>query len=187
MDNFGAGGNLYITGNSIDISDVDSIKVSAMDPVSLTVVDVTSGILKLNGDITVTFSSNVIEGNSYYLKVNHRNSIETWSAQPVLMLNNTNYDFTLSSSQAYGSNQVQTFDQMGWAFYSGDFSDAGTGLLGIQDGVIESQDYGDMENAVAAILTGYVYQDISGDGVVESTDYSLMENNVASIIFTLRP
>src|SRR5256885_6553975 len=82
---------------------------------------------------------------------------------------------------------TETFDQMGWAFYSGDISDASTGVVGVQDGVIESQDYSDMENAVNIILTGYVYEDITGDGVVESSDYSLEENNVSSIIFSIHP
>jgi hypothetical protein len=74
-----------------------------------------------------------------------------------------------------------------WAFYSGDISDAQTNTVGIQDGVIESQDYGDMENAVYFTLTGYIVEDISGDGVVESIDYSIMENNVYKVISSIHP
>ena len=44
-----------------------------------------------------------------------------------------------------------------------------------------------MENAVYATLVGYVVQDITGDGVVESEDYGLMENNVFFTIVTIHP
>jgi hypothetical protein len=74
-----------------------------------------------------------------------------------------------------------------YALYSGDCSDAFTGTVGIQDGVIESQDYGDMENAVNAVLFGYVSEDLTGDGIVESLDYSIMENNVSQIRFVSHP
>jgi hypothetical protein len=127
-----------------------------------------------------------IPGNSFWIVVKHRNTIETWSSAPVLFSNNTEYNFSDNVTKAYGSNMVQV-DVNKWAFYSGDISDAATGLPGIQDGVVESQDYADMENAVSVILTGYVYADITGDGVVESTDYSILENNVSTILFTIHP
>jgi trimeric autotransporter adhesin len=186
MDNFGTGGNLFLTGNSNNSSDVDSVFISVVNPVSLAVIETKAGILQVNGNVSVNFTSNVSENASFYLRIDHRNAIQTWSSLPVVMSSNTFYDFTLAPSKAYGNNMVQTFDQAGWAFYSGDISDAALGI-GFQDGVIESQDYGDMENAVSIILTGYVTQDITGDGVVESTDYSIMENNVRSIIFAMRP
>jgi hypothetical protein len=44
-----------------------------------------------------------------------------------------------------------------------------------------------MENAVYSILTGYVFEDITGDGVVEGLDYSIMENNVYYVITVMRP
>jgi hypothetical protein len=66
-----------------------------------------------------------------------------------------------------------------FAFFSGDISDAATAKVGIQDGLVESQDYSDMENAVNTYLGGYVTEDITGDGIVESEDYSLMENNLS--------
>ena len=74
-----------------------------------------------------------------------------------------------------------------FAIWSGDISDAATATLGRQDGVIESQDYSDMENAVNTIKLGYIPEDITGDGVVESYDYSIMENNVNYIIFSMHP
>ncbi len=68
-----------------------------------------------------------------------------------------------------------------YAIYSGDISDANNlGLgLGFQDGVVESQDYADMEAANSVNLGGYIVEDITGDGVVESTDYAIIEGNNA--------
>ena len=60
-------------------------------------------------------------------------------------------------------------------------------MVGFQDGIVESQDYGDMENAVNATKLGYVPEDITGDQVVESADYGFMENNVFFTIVKMRP
>ena len=57
-----------------------------------------------------------------------------------------------------------------FGLFGGDISDAGTVTVCAQDGIVESQDYGDMENAVYVTLLGYVCQDITGDGLVESAD-----------------
>jgi hypothetical protein len=186
MNNFGAGGCLFVTSNSMNALDADTIEVSAIHPVTLVPLDVKKVIMKTNGTASVTFSPSVVAGNSYYIRVRHRNALETWSALPVLMNATTNYDFTTASNKAFGNNMIQTFDAAGWAFYSGDISD---GSLGVnhQDGVVEAQDYLDMENAVQTILVGYVTEDISGDGVVEATDYLIMENNVSGLRFTNHP
>ena len=126
-------------------------------------------------------------GNSYWIVLRHRNAIETWSAAPVAITSNTIYDFTTAQNKAYGSNQTQAWDNPAvWMIYSGDISDLSLGV-GYQDGIVESQDYLDMENAVAIISFGYVPEDISGDGIVEATDYAIMENNVASVVFSNYP
>ena len=46
-----------------------------------------------------------------------------------------------------------------------------------QDGLVESTDYSDVENASQIFLSGYELTDLTGDGLVESADYSLIENN----------
>jgi hypothetical protein len=177
MNNSGLGGCLFINNISPDPDDVDTINITLVDPITLADVEKVAGILHVDGNIHVRFSSNIIPGNVYYLKLNHRNSIETWSSNPVLFSYTTNYDFTTSASKAYGNNQSDLGDG-NFAFFSGDISDGATATVGIQDGVIESQDFGDMENAVYITYLGYTVEDITGDGIVESADYGLMENNV---------
>ncbi len=189
MDNFGTGGCLFVTGNSLSTSDADSLFISLMDPVTYAPVANATGILHTNGTISVTMPS-LVSGNSYYIKLVHRNALQTWSAAPVLMTSPAvTYDFTTASNKAYGSNMIESFDAMGWMIYSGDISDANnTGLgLGYQDEIIESADYTDMENAVSIIKLGYVFEDVTGDGIVESADYTLMENAVSAIRFSIHP
>ena len=93
MDNNGTGGYLFLTGGSPNPSDVDSVTIQLMDPVTKLEVDSQTGILQTNGDLVVTFGSAITVGNSYYIVVRHRQSIETWSALPVVINNATTFDF----------------------------------------------------------------------------------------------
>ncbi len=145
-----------------------------------------TAILFTNGKAQFRFLRNIV-GGSYYLVLRHRNSMETWSANPVVIDANLNYDFSSAANKAYGGNQSLTPDGLYYAFYGGDISDAGTAIIGVQDGIIESQDYGDMENAVYVTKLGYVPEDVTGDRLVESADYGLIENNVYFTVVKMRP
>ncbi len=112
--------------------------------------------------------------------------METWSANPLLMAASTTYDFSTNQSKAYGNNMKQMSDASRWAFISGDVSSSSLGI-GYQDGIIESQDYSDLENAVQVVLAGYQFEDITGDGLVESDDYSVMENNLYFVFISMHP
>ena len=115
---------------------------------------------------------------SYYIGVRHRNSIETWSASAIsLSAGSATYDFTTASTQAYGGN-LRNLGGGRFALFSGDVN---------QDDLIESADYGAVENAVVGFLSGYQVEDLTGDNLVESTDYSLIENNLMGFIFSIRP
>ncbi len=188
MNNSGTGGCLFITGLSIDPTHADSIDISAMDATTYLMVDSQRVLLKTDGSTQVTFGVNVLPNTGYFIKINHRNSLETWSGAPIILSATTAlapYDFTTSASQAYGNN-LSEVDPGVFAIYGGDISDAGNGV-GFQDDIIESQDYGDMENAVYVTSVGYNPEDITGDGLVESADYGLMENNVYFTRVLMRP
>jgi hypothetical protein len=184
MDNFGLGGCLFATGISTNTTDADYVTLSLMDPTTYALVESQTGTLQTNGTVSVNFTT-VMPGSAYYIRFTHRNSIETWTANPVMLSATTTHDWTTSQSNAFGGNMVEVETGV-WAVYSGDIADANLGV-GFQDGVVESTDYSEMENSVYSIDTGYIPQDISGDGVVESTDYSIMENNVYFIIFSQHP
>lgn len=141
-------------------------------------------VLGSDGVAQVAFPSSLL-GQSCYIAVRHRNSIETWSASPITLTASSNYDFSSSSSQAFGDNQIEIEPGI-FAMYSGDISSAVDGV-GFQDGIVESQDYADMENANFVTAIGYVPEDITGDGVVESSDYAIMENNNYFTVFAMKP
>ncbi len=184
MNNGGMGGCLYKVGVSTNSNDVDTIRLTLVDKISLESVETAKAILQTDGSANFYFHG-ATEG-FYYLKLNHRNTIETWSASPVLLTNEGTYDFTAFQNKAYGNNMTETFDQMGWAFYSGDVADA-LQNVGHQDGIIGMEDYLSMENAVFNTYVGYLTEDITGDGVSESLDYMLMENNKFYLILSTSP
>ena len=170
MDNFGAGGCLHISGISADPLDADSIFISAMSPQSpYDEIDRQSGILKTNGNATVTFSSSVVAGNSYYIKVNHRNSVETWSSLPVIFSPDMTYSFMSDDTQALGSNMVKTFDNLGWAIYSGDIT---------QDKSIDISDFLELDPAIQNGDGGYAVGDINGDIAVDISDFLILDPNI---------
>jgi hypothetical protein len=172
------GGNMRAVYDSIYYPTVCDFVTVELHPVNSPglIAYSTTNSLDLYGNGSFDFPGNV-QGNSYYIAVHHRNALETWSANPVLFSSATvNYNFTNSITKAYGNNLSDLGDG-NFAFFSGYISDVFYGV-GTQDGVIESQDYADMENAVYWTYLGYAVEDITGDGVVESADYSLMENNL---------
>nr|HMS65517.1 hypothetical protein [Ignavibacteria bacterium] len=105
----------------------------------------------------------------YYISVNHRNTIETWSKQPVTFIVNDYhyYDFTDFASKAYGDNEV--YKLLENCFYSGDVN---------QDMIIDATDMSMTENDAANSLSGYVSTDVTGDDFVDAGDLSIVENNV---------
>jgi hypothetical protein len=186
MNNGGSGGCLLASGvPGATPTQSDTIRISLMSAApGHAFVSKATAIMETNGNVTVSFPG--IAAGNYFIKITHRNALETWSKNPVAVSSTlSTYDFTTASTQAAGNNMIQV--QPGkWAIYSGDISDPFLGL-GHQDQIIEAQDYLDMENAVAIIKSGYTFEDITGDGLVEAQDYLIMENAVAAIRGTVTP
>jgi hypothetical protein len=130
-----------------------------------------------NGTFSITTLPATIS-DSYYVVIKHRNSIETWSAIPVdFGLGNTiNYDFSVSASQAYGSN----LKLMGTA-YSVFGGDATT------DGTVDGSDLAAADNASSQLLSGYNPEDVNGDGIVDGSDMAMIDNNSSAIIQIIKP
>ncbi len=115
-----------------------------------------------------TFTPEVTNG-SYYISLHHRNSIETWSANPVLINETVSYDFTTGASKAYGDNQLQTFDLAGYAIYNGDIN---------HDGAIDGSDFLDLDPSIQNGDGGYATGDLNGDGAVDGSDFLALDPNV---------
>ncbi|QLH46055.1 MAG: hypothetical protein HWD58_10740 [Bacteroidota bacterium] len=112
------------------------------------------------GNLTCHFPGEAL-GNSYYLSIKGRNSIEVWTNQPELISLNTTYDFTTSATQVFGANQVEVSPGI-FALYSGDIN---------QDGVVDGLDYNDWELDNNNFSAGYFSTDLNGDGIVDGLDF----------------
>jgi hypothetical protein len=137
----------------------------------------TKAIQQTNGMLSCSIPT-TLNGNSYYLVVRHRNSIETWSADPILMtLTNSNYDFSVQATKAFGANQIEMAPGI-FALYTGDIN---------QDGVIDGLDFNDWENDNNSFAAGYLSTDLNGDGVVDGLDFMFCEMNSNLFVGTIAP
>jgi len=85
---------LYNNGLSSNPNDVDNITIELHNSSSpFTIAASANGVLKTNGNVQIQMAGSLI-GSSYYIVIKHRNSIDTWSANPVLMGTTTTFDFT---------------------------------------------------------------------------------------------
>ena len=155
----------------------DSIAVYlALNSSPFTIVDSTKSILSDSGIANCNFS-NVSDGN-YFIIIQHRNHIETWSSTAVTFTSgsNVNYDFTSSQSQALGNNLVQIGNE--WCLFSGDVN---------QDGLIELTDLLFIYNDVSNFSSGYLVTDINGDNYTDLTDLLIAFNNSVKFIAKITP
>ncbi|MCB0727227.1 MAG: hypothetical protein KDD00_07160 [Ignavibacteriae bacterium] len=124
----------------------------------------------------VCFFNNATPG-SYYVVVQHRNSMETWSSNPVSISENlTSYDFTSSSSKAYGNNMVLKFEK--WCTFSGDVN---------QNSIIDIGDVVEIYNDVSGFAQGYVVSDLNGDYLVDLSDLVIAYGNAVNFIAVQKP
>ncbi|NVO19821.1 MAG: fibronectin type III domain-containing protein [Bacteroidetes bacterium] len=157
----------------------DQVTVELHNPVSPYAAAYTFNNVNLhnNGGISINTIPGGITG-SYYIVIKHRNSIETWSGNPVSLAGSgpVSYDFSTAASQSYGNN----LKLLGSAFviFGGDET---------QDGIVDGSDMAAIDNASTSILHGYNPEDVNGDGIVDGSDMALIDNNATSIVQTRKP
>ena len=155
--------------NPVITSDMsDYITISAMEvapPHNL--VDAKVDTLRSNGNVNVTFGPAVVANTSYYIKVDHRNSVETWSANPVPFLSTTSYTFS-TPNQSYGPNMAEVEPGI-WAIYTGEVE---------KDGAVDISDFLALDPSIQAGDGGYLPGDLNGDGSVDITDFLILDPNV---------
>ncbi|MFM9027776.1 MAG: hypothetical protein ACKOQ6_07240, partial [Bacteroidota bacterium] len=159
-----------------DTGAVDTVTISLVNPTSLTVFSQSKGLLSNNGLLSVSFPEKVL-GNAYYIKVNHRNLLETWSATPIEFSTTTLYDFTDGANKAYGDNQTEVEPGV-WAIYSGELN---------ADGFIDTFDSVIWETFNIGFSFGYFPADLNGDGYVDTFDSPFLEQNNLNFVSALRP
>ncbi len=164
-------------GIGVSTTDVDDVTVELRNGVTpFAIIATTTAMLQTSGIATATFNSAI--SGSYYLVIKHRNTIQTWSANPITISAVTpTYDFTDIASKAYGSNMKEVESGV-WAFYSGDIT---------QDEVTDASDLVDISADIENSSFGYLATDINGDGSVDGSDLPILSTNIDNSVFSANP
>lgn len=165
----------YNISTGIMIQDTLTVGLNDINP-PYNLIESKKGILNNTGLINLNF--NTVNNNTYYyVSMNHRNSVETWSVVGnKFILNNLNYDFTVSDTSAFGNNLVLIGDK--YCIYSGDVN---------QDGIIDGSDVNLIDNDALAFISGYINTDLNGDNFVDGSDFSIASNNSSNFITVISP
>ncbi len=174
---------LYYLGMSNNTNACDSINIGLWSSNNLNSTAPSlsiNAIFQTNGQATVQLPNSAI-GNNYYVALKHRNSLETWSSNPILISDSSSYDFTDNLSKAYGNGINPSMKNMGngkYAIYSGDLN---------QDGTADILDMQVCENDAFNFSYGYIDSDCNGDGASDALDMQIIENNSILVLFSARP
>jgi len=116
-------------------------------------------------------------GASYYVVVKHRNSIETWSKNPVTFVSGSaSYNFT-TVGQAFGDNMKLKSGK--WCIYSGDVN---------QDGTVDLNDMTPIDNDASNFVSGpNLATDLNGDQTVDLNDMTVVDNNSSNFVSVVKP
>lgn len=157
----------------------DTVKVSLRENVSpYDIVDSASGVIDSLSFRSLFKFYNALSGE-YYVVINHFNSLETWSSSGIYfpVSDTASYDFTTSSSQAYGNNLKRKGTK--YCIFTGDIN---------QSGFIDGSDAIRVHSDSQIFLTGFhLISDLNGDNIVDGTDYSLVDNNAFNFVGVVKP
>ena len=163
-------------GVGLSTTDVDDVTLELREASTLALTATSTAILQTNGLAVATFNSAI--SGSYYLVIKHRNTLQTWSANPITVSSSTPlYDFTTSSLQAYGSN-MKPIEPSVFTIYSGDLDN---------DGFVDIPDYSIWESDYNFSSVGSFSTDFDGDGFVDIPDYSIWEQNYNNSVIAIFP
>jgi len=163
-------------GTNNAISDTIKVQLRSQSSPNASVLS-TNVLLSTNGTASISIPPSLIGGN-YYIAVYHRNSLETWSDSAIAITANTSFDFTTSSSQAYGAASMKQVEAGVWALYSGDHN---------QDGAITPSDLGSVATEASLFSFGYINTDLTGDGAIDGFDLGLADNNSHALLVSSHP
>ena len=134
--------------------------------------------------VTFTGSFNFVNASSgtYYIRIKHRNTIETWSNSSGVVFtagNTMSYDFTSSAAQAFGINMKQVnASPIRFGIFSGDQN---------QNGIVDLSDVVNVSNAAGSFTNGYVPADMNGDNITDLSDLVITSNNASAFVEKVTP
>jgi len=158
----------------------DTLRVYIRNSLSpYAIVDSAKSYLNSSG-IGIFNFSNVVNGDNYFIQLNHRNSIETWSDSIKSFANsNLNIDFTSSATKAFGNNMIQIdTSPIKYAVYNGDVN---------QNATIDLSDVLLVYNDATNFVSGYNVTDINGDNISDLSDVLITYNNSSNFVSVIRP
>lgn len=174
---------LFDLGMNSDATATDSITINLWSAANLSNSNPNFSlkpILHNDGTANVILPESVI-GNSYYVALKHRNSIETWSANTITLNEVNNYDFSNALTKAFADGINSPMKALGsnvFGLYAGDTN---------QDGTVDGGDMNDVDNGTIAGDFGYNSADVNGDGASDGLDMNIVDNNTQAGLFFARP
>ncbi|HMS34578.1 MAG TPA: choice-of-anchor J domain-containing protein [Ignavibacteria bacterium] len=116
--------------------------------------------------------------HKYYIHVEHRNSIETWSRENGEQFSSfdLSYDFTSDITMAYGNNMIMKNGKAN--IYCGDVN---------KDGIVDGDDLISVFNTANLFSTGYLTEDIDNNSSVDLDDLVFLFNNNSNFISKSTP
>lgn len=118
---------------------------------------------------------------TYYIKVIHRNSIETWSksgGEAYTRGSTLLFNFVQPVNQAYDNNQARIDPAPYYGMYGGDVD---------RDNAVDLADVSQIENAAFLFSAGYVIEDLTGDNFVDLNDQAIADNNAFNFVVRHAP
>lgn len=154
----------------------DQITVELHNSANYSIIENTAAVnLSTSGTATVTIPAAL--GGSYFITIQHRNSVETTTAAAVSFAGSTITQSFGAPANVYGGNLGLTIDSY-YVIYAGDV---------YRDGAIDSGDFTDVDNDAFNYGAGYLVTDINGDGAIDSGDFTAIDNNGFNYVGTAHP
>jgi len=165
------------TGDQFPETVADKITIKLASAEAPHIVVQNSGSLSLMQDGSCRLYFPLSFEGTYFLVINHRNSIETWSSAPVEFNSDyLTYSFSDAASSAYGNNLKLIGNR--YCIYAGDVN---------LDGTVDSADMTMVDNDANEFAIGYISTDLTGDGYVDTGDMTILDNNANLFIGRVRP
>lgn len=166
---------LYEPISGVSISDTVTVSIrNSSAPYN--VIESANGVTDDQGNVNFHFT-NPANNVNYYLCIQHRNTIETWSAGGQIFVNSAmSYDMSADSTMAFGNNLMMSGNK--FCLYSGDVN---------QSGNVNLADVTQISNTSMNFVTGYAIEDVNGDQLVNLNDIRIAFNNSARFVTTVRP
>jgi len=156
----------------------DTLKAELRSTTSPYSIESTIKALIDSSSLTGKFDFPHVSPGSYYLTIEGRNSLETWSASGISIVNSSSasYDFTTSTVKAYGGNLVLAGSK--YSIYSGDINN---------DGTVDVVDVNSTSTDASNFESGYIDTDVDGNYFVDSQDVTIVYNNSSNFVTVINP